>query len=199
MEIFLALVVGAAVFGFNRISLAWKRLFLIWKLKRICKGRNYELVWFRPPVRSVFAPQVGYDFSLKTEQSLYYVALCSARFRFREYCFISPTELLIHRKIQLFLTPKIRARARTSTIHLGTTTRQEIVSLNAEAPADVQKILLFCPVPHDVTCIRHGKKVFLGNGDEIFEGFHLFTRTAFLRGIREGSLYLRKKKPWETE
>lgn len=179
------------------VHLFWKRFVLKRKLVRFCKKEGGELAWHRSPFGSVFSGQKGFDFSVRVKGKRYRVALLSARKRHREYSFISPDELLIHRKLKLLGVAGGRVRSRINEINFGFTSTPVPIDLNGEDEEGWEKILLFYPVSRDVTCIRGTKKHFVGNGDPLLNGYRFFTLTGLLREMESVGQERRKRMPWE--
>ena len=178
-----------------------KLIFLKGKIERQCKKSGALLFWHRNPFPSALKPQTGFDFTVKAGDRVYRVMLLSARNRFSEYRFVSPTEIVINKKFSINLIARgrgLRGMGIHNTVDFGLSTKSLPVDLTIEAEKGEEKILLFYPVSKDVTWIAPGKgQTFLGSGDLFYHDFRLFTRSAFLEEIASPGKYLRRVNPWE--
>lgn len=184
------------------LVLRFKLIRLKGKLERFCKKAGHTLTWHRTPLESKRLPKEGFDFEMDAGKRRYHVQLMSAKHRFREYSFLSAEELAIHRKISFNLIARGRGLRGMGILHsvdFGLSEKTLPISLKDEVPSGEEKILLIYPVPKDVTCIRGTKKRFIGNGDELLNGYRFFTLSGFLRETENGDLCRRKRKPWEDE
>ncbi len=177
-----------------------KLFFLKGKLERFCEKMKYEIHWICHPFSAAFFGKMEKICVIKAGNKTYHVSLLSARHRLREYSFVSPRELIIHRKIILKVVGKRRRFAQLESLPLATTFRARSICLAEAVPMEEEKILLFYPVPKEVTWLSPGKgKRFLGNGDLFWNGYRFFTRSGFLDEISSPGKYLRTVQPWEEE
>ena len=184
------------------LVLRFKLFRLKGKLERFCKKMGHTLTWHRTPLESLRMPKEGFDFEIDTGNRRYHVLLMSAKHKLREYSFLSAEELAVYRKISFNLIARgrgLRGMGILNSVDFGLSTKTLPISLKGEAPSGEEKILLFYPVPKDVTCIRGTKKRFIGNGDELLNGYRFFTISAFLREAESGGLCRRKRNPWEDD
>jgi hypothetical protein len=185
------------------LVLRFKLFRLKGKLEAFCKKAGHTLTWHRSPLEALRFPKEGFDFEIRTKKRHYHVLMMSAKHKLREYSFLSPEEVAIYRKISFNLIARGRGRlrgvGRLNSVDFGLFAQNRPVSLNGEVPEGEEKILLFYPVPKDVTCIYGTKKRFVGNGDDLLNGYRLFTLSGFLRETENDALCRRKRKPWEEE
>jgi len=178
-----------------------KLVLLKGKMNRCCKKNGAEITWHRAPFPSALSPQSGFDFTVKSGDRTYRVQLLAARNRYSEYRFVSPEEVVINKKFSINLIARgrgLRGMGIHNTVDFGLSTKSLPVDLSAKTEKGEEKVLLFYPVSKDVTWIAPGKgKVFLGSGDLFYNGFRLFTRSAFLEEIASPGKYLRTVNPWE--
>ncbi len=189
----LAVVFPWAVFG--------GKLFLLKrKLNRFCEKMDYDIAWLRSPFSAAFYGKTGKLCVIRAKNKTYHVTLFSARHRLREYSFVSPCEVVIHKKIILKVVGKKRRFAQMEAMPLASTFRSRPVSLSEKVPMGEEKVLLFYPVSKEVTWLSPGKgKRYLGNGDCFWNGYRFFTRSGFLDELSSPGKYLRKVEPWEDE
>ena len=157
-----------------------------------------KIIWHRSPLTAMGNPGKGFDFCVETQGKRYHVLLLSAHSRFREYCFVSPTELMVYRKLSVKGYRGGRFMRILDLPGLVTVTPVPI-DLEQKVPEEDEKILLFFPVARDVTWIAPGKgKQYLGTGDLMYNGYRLLTRSGFLEEIASPGKYLRRVNPWEA-
>lgn len=201
MEVILSILVIVLLLLFGpTLVLLWKRLLLKYKLDRFCRAEKGRITWYRSPFAGIFTGQKGFDFVLSLGEKRYEVFLVSARYRWREHCFVSPTEISIYRKLKLFSRAgNVHLRRRFHSVNFGFTTRSLPIDLTAQAEEGAEKILLFYPVPKEVTRMRGTNKLVVGNGDELYRKLWFFTLSAFLEEVRGEKTFRRHRNPWEAE
>ncbi|MBR5295209.1 MAG: hypothetical protein IKU24_01310 [Clostridia bacterium] len=188
------------IFCFPRCMLFIKRFLFKKKIEKTCAKLGAQVIWYRNPLCKISKFQKGFDFTVQTAQKTYHVVLLSARYRHREYSFVSPTEMVIHRKIFFIIVGKKRRFSEMLPQTLVGTSKVRSIKLCEEVPKGEEKILLFYPVSAEVTWLSPGKgKRALGNGDLFWNGYRFFTRSGFFAEISSPGKYLRKIEPWEDE
>ncbi|MBR2850146.1 MAG: hypothetical protein IKB84_03820 [Clostridia bacterium] len=192
------LLVPLLWFGLPRVKVLWKRYRFQKKLKAFCQREMGELTWLRDPMESALHMDGKADFLLWHRGKCYRVAVFSCLHRYREHCFLSEERLAIHRKVTL-KAANLRQRVRMKEVSLGDFTRYLPLSLGEDQKEGEERILLFYPVPRELSCHRGSKKIYLGNGDPVFGGYRLLTYTAFWEELSGQGLYLKKRNPWESE
>lgn len=197
LDYIILILSGVFILFFPYLRQCTRLLLLKRKLNRQCKRLGAEILWHRSPLTAMGKPGKGFDFCVSVQGKRYHVMLLSAHSRFREYCFVSPTELMIYRKLSVKGYHGGRFMRIFDLPGLVTVTPVPI-DLEQKVPEGDQKILLFFPVARDVTWIAPGKgKQYLGTGDLMYNRYRLLTRSGFLEEIESPGRYLRTVNPWE--
>ncbi len=170
------------------------------KLNRVCREKGHEILWKNKPIKALFSPSAGFDFSVKTGERIYRVDLVCADRRNREYLFASPEKLVVNR---LILTKIIGGRHSFRRMYLHpvvSASKQRRISLSPEKKEGEVKVLLMYPVGRDVAWDSDtGAKRTLGNGDLFFYSYRFFTLSGFLNELNDPGKYLREQKVWERD
>jgi len=194
------LILVALILASPWIIFGGKLFFLKGKLERFCEKMKYEIFWIRYPLSAAFFGRMEKICMIKAENKTYHISLLSARHRLREYSFISPRELIVHRKIILKVVGKRRRFAQMESLPLATTFQARSVCFTESVPIGEEKVLLLYPVPKEVTWLSPGKgKRYLGNGDLFWNGYRFFTRSGLFSELSSPGKYLRTVEPWEEE
>ena len=180
------------------LMIVGKMFLLPYKLGRVCAEKGYEIVWKRKPIKALFMPSAGIDFSVKTGERVYHVDLVCAYRRNREYLFASPEKLVVN---HLILTKIIGGKLSFRKMYLHpvvSASKERKISLLPEVNKGEEKVLLMYPVGRDVFWDSDtGAKRPLGNGDLLFYSYRFFTLSGFLDELLSPGKYLRTQTPWE--
>lgn len=193
------LVIPVSLFCLGFFPYWLKRLSLQGKVERFCRKRGFEITWLRAPLESMKKKDCKFDFTVKTAEKTYHVAILSARHRYREHCFVSADTLQVNRAFKLGRMKKSGRNPKKKNVNLAVFTKPFSIDLEATVPSEDYKIILFYPVAKEVTATRGGTKVYLDNGEEVFKYYYLFSLSAFLKQLTGEKNYIHKRKPWEYE
>ena len=197
MTIFLLIVL---ILFLPWVLFAGKLILLKGKLQRFCEKTGAEIAWLKNPFSAAFFGKAEKICVIKAKEKTYHVTLFSARHRLREYSFVSPREVVIHKKIILKVVGKKRRFAQMEGLPIAASFRSRPLLLSEAVPIGEEKVFLFYPVPAEVTWLSPGKgKRPLGNGDLFWNDYRFFTRSGFFAEISSPGKYLRKIEPWEDE
>ncbi len=176
-----------------------KRLSLKGKLERFCRKKGFEITWLRDPLESMKKKDCKFDFTVQTGEKKYHVAILSARYRYREHCFVSSDTLQVNRALKVGRMKKGGRNPKKKSANLAVFTRPFQIDLEAQVPSEDVKIILFYPIAKEVTAVRGGSKIYLDNGEEVYKFYYLLSLSAFFKQLTGEKNYIHKRKPWEYD
>lgn len=195
----LILIIPIVLFCLSFFPYWFKRVTLKGKLERFSKKHGFELTWIRNPLDSMKKKDCKFDFEISALGKKYHVAILSARYRYREHCFVSAETLQVNRAFKLGRVKTRDRKPKKKNVNLAIFTKPFQIDLTENVPSEEYKIILFYPIAKEVTSTRGGQKVYLDNGEEVFKFYYLFSLSAFFKQLTGEKNYIHKRKPWEYD
>lgn len=174
LDIFLAFFIILTIFRFFRVVIM--RTKLIKNIKKVCTMKNYTLEICRFPLISVFYKSGKIDLIIKTPQDVYYIKLVSSFSSKKVFHFVDSTNYITYLKMffALPMASSVSEDVRFVSYHQF----PKIIKKNPVSEND-KYIILFNPVPNEITYIaKDGSKQIAGNG-AILEEFYIYNGKGF--------------------
>ena len=194
----LVLFILCAVAAFVAVEILyihWKRLMLIFKLKRACRKNGYRAKFRRFPFTSVLFFKGRLDLTVESDRRKFAVIILTSRFKTGKYVFCSDRmEIWKRKKIMLHRVSGGRnvyaVQGRSTELYSATVYKGKIklrTNKIVEKYPLHEGICLINPAVNKV-CISYGTThTEIHDGDRIHSGFKVYGLSGFLRQLRDDS------------